>query len=424
MTMVEKIEIRRERRTRSTPTTAQARLLLLPGNPGVVSFYSAFARALLAPCRSALLHSVTLLGYVGHVGTNKAVAAPNTTTLTLPEQTAAARANVVRWIDAQPLESPLVIAGHSIGAHIACSIYTSLEPERRERIKAVALIFPAMEELATTQGGVQVAPFLASEYRVSIAVALARAYAALPRPLRRFLARKYLGRDGEQLQRGGGCVEAVGTGARVFDANAGSELTFADAVADATNATTVRSAISMARSEMAEVTSFDASVLHIGGEATIVSLFTNGDPWCPPRAACSLRAACAAISPNCCKVRELGRTAAAEGKTTAQHAFVRKAEHVDVVADELLSLLARAGLEVGCREVGLHGAPRLGAAASPAAADDLGVTLADATPHEDAAATNEAAAAAASAKADPTASELAASAVVELARSLVITVRV
>ena len=203
-----------------------------------------------------------------------------------------------------------------------------MDRHRQERIDCVALIFPALADLAHTEGGERFAPLLSSAARCSLAVTLASGFALLPRDVRSAAARLILGRSDANVE-----VDDAGT-------------TLGDVLADAICGSTVCAVLTMARHEMVDVRALDDAPLRavVGGRepTPLVALFTEGDPWCDASLPRAVEEAC--DDGERCIVRCFRRDEEGAQDPHPEHAFVRRAEDVDAVSTALFALLRRAGL--------------------------------------------------------------------------------
>ncbi|XP_028994863.1 lipid droplet-associated hydrolase [Betta splendens] len=133
--------------------------LIIPGNPGVVGFYTTFMQTLHSMFNYR--HPVWALSHAGHC-------APPDSMDMIEESSLAADADVF-GLDSQikhklsflrkhvPRETSLVLIGHSIGCYIILEMM-KLDPELKV-VKAV-LLFPTIERMAQTPQGKVMTPVL------------------------------------------------------------------------------------------------------------------------------------------------------------------------------------------------------------------------------------------------------------------------
>lgn len=156
-------------------------LVVLPGNPGGVAFYAAYVDSVqrAAAAAGVRLH-VWVVGHSGHCAATATAAR-----FSLAQQLAHKRAVVDAILRAQP-GARLVLAGHSVGAHIALELLRTLPP--RAVLRAV-LLTPTLSHIGRAPNGVRLKPVLSSALFRWGAWAGLHALGALPAPLQRLLLR-------------------------------------------------------------------------------------------------------------------------------------------------------------------------------------------------------------------------------------------
>jgi len=150
-----------------------ASVLVLPGNPGVASYYSDFAAAV----SLAASVDVTVCGLRGHL---LARSHETFATFSLAQQEAA----IVAFIDELPAAAtPLVVCGHSIGAYLALRAAAA----RPERVAGLLGLFPFVQINRGSRLQWLLGVLVRLRPLALLVAAAAAVYSVLPRSVRRAL---------------------------------------------------------------------------------------------------------------------------------------------------------------------------------------------------------------------------------------------
>lgn len=118
-------------------------LLLLPGNPGLISYYTHFLRTL-----SPLLPNTVLFG-ASHAGFTPSA---NPTYYTLREQVSL-KLQLLRHVCAEEGVRDVVLVGHSMGAWIGMEMLRELGSEGGVKVRGMVGMFPTVIEIAESKAG-------------------------------------------------------------------------------------------------------------------------------------------------------------------------------------------------------------------------------------------------------------------------------
>ena len=138
--------------------TAEALVLIVPGNPGVARLYLPFARQLAALSQGRL--NIAIASHAGHTPGHPA---PQDY-FSLADQ----QAHHLRFVDALPSAPVIHVVGHSIGAWLALGVFDALPAARRGRS---ILLFPTIERMADTPAGRRMAPLFGPLRQPTLALA-------------------------------------------------------------------------------------------------------------------------------------------------------------------------------------------------------------------------------------------------------------
>lgn len=271
-------------------------VVFFPGNPGTPHFYTDFLGAHHA--HSGGRAHVYCIGHSGH-----SVATVRRPAATLRDQLAHKHAALRHVLARHPVDTRVVLGGHSVGAFCAMdALHSASSVVPPERIAQVWLLFPTLTHIVDTPNGRKLLPIF-TYYRPAAWLATA-AICMLPRPLRVALLRLGI----PQLPPG------------ESDALAAAESLLHPHVA--------YSALTMALHEMREIR--DMAPHHAAAlravEERVVLYFAAEDGWVSPASA-------AAVSAALPRARTINCT---EGH---QHAFVlhpRSNEHLAAASWEWL----------------------------------------------------------------------------------------
>ena len=179
------------------PDAAEAVLLFIPGNPGIVDFYQSYAEALVQESGNTL--QVVIIGHAGHgsaaarAGGGARLACHN---LDAQITHHIAAANLLLEQRARPV-SVLFLGGHSIGGYIALEVAKSLEILQQQQQRShpyqlcgILALFPTLHHIGSTPNGRRLYPGL-RYFRQPLA-AMARELGRLPLFLQRAAIRAHL----------------------------------------------------------------------------------------------------------------------------------------------------------------------------------------------------------------------------------------
>ncbi|MEL6345715.1 MAG: alpha/beta fold hydrolase [Myxococcota bacterium] len=132
--------------------------LVVPGSPGMVSFYVPFLRRLHQRSDQAL--TVAAASHVGHSPGVRCDGERGW--FNLDDQVK----NHRRYLDEQMPDGPVHLIGHSIGCHL---ILRMLEELPLERVGRIILLFPTIERMADTPNGRTLGPLFGRFRRLTLA---------------------------------------------------------------------------------------------------------------------------------------------------------------------------------------------------------------------------------------------------------------
>lgn len=162
--------------------------VMVPGNPGEPDFYTAMMEELFEA--SGRRMDCVVVGHAGH----SRRCANGGRVFGLDEQVAHKVAFVRGLLERRP-GARLVLAGHSVGAHICLRVMDALGPaEVRRSVAHACLLFPTVAQIRDTPNGRSMSAMFRTGPRLAIA-ALAGALSALPERARRALVRLNVGAE-------------------------------------------------------------------------------------------------------------------------------------------------------------------------------------------------------------------------------------
>ena len=168
--------------TFGAPATCRALLLVFPGNPGAPLFYRDVCASLFAAAPAGSL-AIVVVGYAGHsAGSHGGFALPRVHGLR--EQVAHGVAAAQQLSSSTPPGCRLLLAGHSIGAHVALAAARAGLPRSVVR---TLLWFPTVHHIGRSPNGVALLPLM--KYGRGALALAAGAVACLPRFAREAFAR-------------------------------------------------------------------------------------------------------------------------------------------------------------------------------------------------------------------------------------------
>lgn len=128
-------------------------ILIIPGNPGVTSYYKTFMQTVYSQMEGS--HAVWALSHAGHCKTDMKFSGP--VLYDLSEQIA----HKIRFLkECIPEGASVTLVGHSIGCKIILDCISSLKGEKGVHIKQSYLLFPTIERMKDTPQGVRLWPIL------------------------------------------------------------------------------------------------------------------------------------------------------------------------------------------------------------------------------------------------------------------------
>ena len=222
-------------------------LLLLPGNPGSASFYLDFAASLSSASSGSL--PITIVSHASHSSgcTGSAGAVPRYYDLA---QQVRHKVSVAQALLQRHPQRRLILAGHSVGAHMCLEVMRALPDTAVAR---ALLLFPTVLEIGASPNGVALMPlFLYCRWALAAA---AVALGALPLAAQLAIARRFLP-------------------PAASPATASAALTIIHPVVGV-------NALYLALSEMRTIGALDEALARRLGEKCI-AYFGAGDPWNRP----------------------------------------------------------------------------------------------------------------------------------------------
>ncbi|KAK2461623.1 hypothetical protein APHAL10511_006086 [Amanita phalloides] len=134
-------------------------LLFLPGNPGILDFYTPFLGALHVKDKSGTL-AIMAHSHIGHSPELDYQHSRQSTSYSLPAQIQGALEayDAVRRYYGQ---AKIVLAGHSVGAWIALQVLKA----RHADVNAVFLLFPTIAQISKTPNGQKLSPLFVPTVR-------------------------------------------------------------------------------------------------------------------------------------------------------------------------------------------------------------------------------------------------------------------
>ncbi|XP_066940316.1 lipid droplet-associated hydrolase isoform X1 [Macrobrachium rosenbergii] len=131
-------------------------LLIIPGNPGVVSYYREFMQHLYDGVRDT--HSVWAVSHAGHSHTPSLSFWPsNQHVYDLEEQVLHKMAFIM---DHVPKGAQITLIGHSIGSYIILRLLKAMEAHSEINIEKNYLLFPTIERMKVSPNGEKLWPWL------------------------------------------------------------------------------------------------------------------------------------------------------------------------------------------------------------------------------------------------------------------------
>jgi hypothetical protein len=221
-------------------TRAKTLYVLLPGNPGLVTFNATMLDEL--HNASGRTVDAVVVGHAGHCARHQ----PAGRLYTLEEQVAHKVAFIREHAKAY---QRLVIAGHSVGAYMCTRLQRAFPPSQFHQVQ---LLMPTFEFIAASPNGVRLTPVF--RYLRPLGSAVAGALGLLPRSLKRTLVR-YAGGVREP--------DILEAAIDLFDRHFIANLLF------------------LAEREMAEIKEPDMAVL-LRDAPKMVFYFSPSDEWSPP----------------------------------------------------------------------------------------------------------------------------------------------
>lgn len=128
-------------------------ILIIPGNPGVASYYKSFMQTIYSQLKGS--HAVWAVSHAGHCQTNLKVSGP--VLYDLSEQISHKVSFLKECI---PEGSSVTLVGHSIGCKIILDSIKALKGDNGVDVKQSYLLFPTIERMADTPQGVRLSPIL------------------------------------------------------------------------------------------------------------------------------------------------------------------------------------------------------------------------------------------------------------------------
>jgi pimeloyl-ACP methyl ester carboxylesterase len=164
--------------------------IMFPGNPGAVEFYSAFLGRMHE--RSVQCGVPLRIVCVGHASHSKRVACSSA--FSLADQIQHKVSFVQMLLESNPRTS-VILAGHSVGAHMVLEVAKRLPAER---LLDAVLLFPTVRNIGSTPNGLKLMPFF--QRFKGAAWLFTHAIAGLPIALQHAVLRPFMpGADGASL---------------------------------------------------------------------------------------------------------------------------------------------------------------------------------------------------------------------------------
>ncbi|XP_077483701.1 lipid droplet-associated hydrolase-like isoform X1 [Amblyomma americanum] len=161
-------------------------VLVIPGNPGCIEFYTEFMREIYEGLKGKVI--VWGVSHAGHVAPPKPMQIPNVedhpTLYSCEGQVGHKLSFIKQYI---PSEAPLILVGHSIGCHMVLEI---LKRAPDLNVQKAVLLFPAIESLDACPRVSIISPLVT--YLRPLTVATLSALRLLPRVVQNLLIRLYI----------------------------------------------------------------------------------------------------------------------------------------------------------------------------------------------------------------------------------------
>ena len=138
--------------TRCDRADSRLTVLVIPGNPGVATYYDAFLAGIHRTCTDV---SVWCVSHAGHVHPpNRGNDGPTEDFSTVAGQIRHKKYFIEEYV---PTDNALILVGHSIGCFLILHLLDQLPAGR---VAKCMLLFPAVERLSLTPSGKLVYPFV------------------------------------------------------------------------------------------------------------------------------------------------------------------------------------------------------------------------------------------------------------------------
>ncbi|KAI8347209.1 hypothetical protein EDC96DRAFT_521223 [Choanephora cucurbitarum] len=167
-------------------------LMFIPGNPGLVDYYTSFLEGIYTSVASSSLEIIAV-SHKGHVvNYNK----NEKRKYSLSDQIQHKVDCLDQLAKENGPETNFILMGHSIGAYISVAV---LRERPNHGISRIIALFPTLREIAATPNGVQLSRLMSSlPYWIVDVTGSLLFY--LPPPLRQCLVQLFTGQSGEGLQ--------------------------------------------------------------------------------------------------------------------------------------------------------------------------------------------------------------------------------
>ncbi|XP_071524363.1 lipid droplet-associated hydrolase [Panulirus ornatus] len=131
-------------------------ILIIPGNPGVASYYVSFMQAIYSHLSNK--HAVWTISHAGHCCTSDISFWPDDSHVYNLKDQINHKISFIQ--DYVPREARITLIGHSIGCHIILKILKSFKPHSEVTIAKNYLLFPTIERMRITPNGERLWPVL------------------------------------------------------------------------------------------------------------------------------------------------------------------------------------------------------------------------------------------------------------------------
>lgn len=170
-------------------------LLFIPGNPGLVEYYTRFLQGIYEKVASTSLEIIGV-SHKGHSKNYHENDASDTTLYSLEDQIQHKVDCIDTLIKENGPETNFVLVAHSIGSYISAEV---LKRRPRHNISRIIALFPALKDIAITPNGVNITRMVNTIPPVAFGVAGSLVSYLAP-PLRQFLVKTATGQSGDGLQ--------------------------------------------------------------------------------------------------------------------------------------------------------------------------------------------------------------------------------